>query len=188
MNEQIITTTRAVKTKRLAYALAKKILKNRHQKPAIIIALSGNLGSGKTTFVQGFAKELGIKEIPKSPTFILMQIFPIPPKSYKLKAKSLIHIDAYRLEKPKELIHLGLKEILRDPHNIVIIEWAEKVKALLPKDAIWISFRHAGKDKRHIAIKSQYQKFAPSANSGASPVESKIVGFRPKSQTKSKSK
>src|SRR3990167_1896539 len=177
MNEQIITTTRAVKTKRLAYALAKKILKNRHQKPAIIIALSGNLGSGKTTFVQGFAKELGIKEIPKSPTFILMQIFPIPPKSYKLKAKSLIHIDAYRLEKPKELIHLGLKEILRDPHNIVIIEWAEKVKALLPKDAIWISFRHAGKYKRHIAIKSQYQKFAPSANSGASPVESQIVGF-----------
>ena len=188
MGAKTLITKSGIETKKFATLLTKEIKKGDGKSRAIVIALSGDLGSGKTTFVQGFAKELGIKEIPKSPTFIIMQIFETRIKNYELGIRNLIHIDAYRLEHPKKLLHLGLKKILNDPHNIVIIEWAEKVKALLPKDAIWISFRHAGKDKRHIAIKSQYQKFAPSANSGASPVESQIVGFRPKSQTKSKSK
>ena len=146
-------TKSSAETKKLAAKLSKILAKKHGQKHALVIALSGNLGSGKTTFVQGLAGGLGIKEIPKSPTFILMQIFPIPsPKSYKLKAKSLVHIDAYRLEKPKELLHLGLKEILHDPHNIVVIEWAEKIKKLLPKDTMWIYFKHKGKNKRKIIV------------------------------------
>lgn len=147
-------TKNSSETKKLAISIANEVKKKHDCKNAFILALSGNLGSGKTTFVHGFAKGLGIKELLKSPTFILMQIFSVPPKSYKLKAKSLIHIDAYRLEKPKELLHLGLKEILRDPHNIVVIEWAEKVKKLLSKDTIWIYFKHAGKNKRKIFILS----------------------------------
>src|SRR3990172_1032038 len=71
-NHRTITTTKR-ETQRFAFLLAKKLKKAGHAKLAAVIALSGNLGSGKTTFVQGFAKGLGIKGVPKSPTFILMQ-------------------------------------------------------------------------------------------------------------------
>lgn len=151
-------TKNSSETKKGAAKLAKKLAKKQGQKHALTLALSGNLGSGKTTFVQGFAKGLGIKEIPKSPTFILLQVFPFATpcvaRGQHRLLKSFVHIDTYRLERPKELLHLGLKEILRDPHNIVVIEWAEKVKTLLPKDAMWIKFRHAGRNKREILILS----------------------------------
>lgn len=156
-----INTKSRTETKNFGAKVAKKIKKYAKKNDAIVIALSGNLGSGKTTFVQGFAKGLGFKEIPKSPTFILMQIFPFSKTNYQpldfarggQPATNLIHIDAYRLEKPKELLSLGLKEILRDPHNIVIIEWAEKVKLILPKETIWIYFKYIGAN-RLISIKS----------------------------------
>jgi len=162
MNKRIIITKNRHETQRIAVRLARETAETAMKKSARVIALSGNLGSGKTTFVQGFTKGLGIKEIPKSPTFILMQIFNKPttnnskePSSRALgqqQTTNLIHIDAYRLEKPKELLHLGFKEILRDPHNIVVIEWAEKVKKLLPQNTMWIKFEHAGKNKRLLRV------------------------------------
>lgn len=149
-------TKGGLETKKLAVLLAKNVVSTRHSKSAKVLALSGNLGSGKTTFVQGFARGLGIKEVPKSPTFVLVQIFPFATSDVAngkhRMLKSLVHIDAYRLEKPKELLHLGFKEILRDPHNIVVIEWAEKVKNLLPKNTVRIYFKHAGKNKRMIKL------------------------------------
>ncbi|OHA07176.1 MAG: hypothetical protein A2934_02230 [Candidatus Sungbacteria bacterium RIFCSPLOWO2_01_FULL_47_10] len=180
-NHRTITTTKR-ETQRFAFLLAKKLKKAGHAKLAAVIALSGNLGSGKTTFVQGFAKGLGIKGVPKSPTFILMQTLVIgnqpldaargrqptpgfPSATCRINRSGratnnkrsfvcLVHIDAYRIEKPAELEHLGFKEILKDPHTITVIEWAEKVKELLPKNTMWIYFEHAGKNKRHITIKS----------------------------------
>ena len=80
MQTTTITHNKA-ETQKLATRLAGEIKENSHKGHAIVFALSGNLGAGKTTFVQGFAKALGIKEIPKSPTFILMQIFPIKHKA-----------------------------------------------------------------------------------------------------------
>lgn len=128
----------AVETKAIAAKLAKG-------KSLGVIALSGELGSGKTTFVQGFAKGLGIKEKIISPTFVLMRHHQIPKTE-----KVLFHIDLYRLEKDKEFNDLGITEILNNP-NQVIIEWAEKLKKL-PKGAIKISIKKAGLSRRIIII------------------------------------
>lgn len=114
------------KTKQIAEDLAKKT-KNR------IFALTGELGAGKTIFVQGFAKGLGVKDKIISPTFVLIRQHPIPNT-----LRILYHIDLYRLEDIKSLVSLGLEEILQDPNNIVLIEWAEKAGELLPKDTVQI--------------------------------------------------
>lgn len=109
-------------TKQIAARLAKKI---KHG----IVALSGELGVGKTVFVQGFAKELGIKEKIISPTFVLIRQHQIPNTS-----KFLFHIDLYRLD---ESHGLGLEEIIKSD-NFVLIEWAEKIKKILPEKTKWI--------------------------------------------------
>ena len=119
-------------TKQIAGRLARQITRG-------VIALSGELGAGKTTFVQGFAKGLGIKEKIISPTFVLIRQHPIPKTKKNLPAgrQALFHIDLYRLESVDVEI-LGIDEIIRNPNNIVLIEWAEKIKHLLPKNTYWI--------------------------------------------------
>ena len=107
----------ARKTQKIAQKLAQKIIKSKfRQKNALIIGLQGELGSGKTTFIQGFAKEFGVKRHITSPTFLII-------RSYKLKAisyKLLYHIDTYRIEKIKELNNLDFKKIIADPTNVVL--------------------------------------------------------------------
>ena len=112
-----------------------------------VFALSGELGSGKTTFVQGFAEGLGITARIISPTFILM-------RKYKVGDKDFYHIDLYRLEGniENEVINLGLSDLWEKPENIVVIEWAEKIKNMIPKSAKWIKFENLGGDKRKIII------------------------------------
>lgn len=111
-----------------------------------IFALTGNLGAGKTTFVQGFAKELGIKEKIISPTFILIRQHDIPNTT-----KTLYHIDLYRLDHVKNLGQLGLNEILSDPDNIVFIEWADRYDSL-PTGTIRINITRLKNDRRLITI------------------------------------
>lgn len=110
-----------------------------------VIALTGELGAGKTTFVQGFAKGLGVKEKIISPTFVLIRQHQIP-KSKKM----LFHIDLYRLEGEKHFNDLGLKDFINDSNHLILIEWAEKVKNLLPKNIIWIFFKTVNKQTRSI--------------------------------------
>lgn len=115
---------------------------------AKVIALVGDLGAGKTTFTQGFLKELGVKRRVISPTFLLI-------RRYELKGKSQIpnpkiqtdafHLDCYRIHKPQEMLSLGLREILKNPKHIVLIEWPELVKKYLPKDTMWIEISHPEK-------------------------------------------
>lgn len=109
-----------------------------------VIALVGNLGNGKTTFVQGLARGLGIKSRIISPTFILR-------RDYQGK-KKLCHIDFYRVEKDaeREFRNLGIDELFGSSDTIIVIEWAEKIKSLLPKSTIWISFENKGGDERKI--------------------------------------
>lgn len=127
-------------TKQIAAGLAKNTKSN-------IFALIGELGTGKTTFVQGFAQGLNIKEKIISPTFVLIRQHQIPKSS-----KILYHIDLYRLENTKDILYLGIKEILENPRNIVFIEWAEKIKNLLPKNTIEILFHLTKDDIRKITI------------------------------------
>lgn len=97
-----------------------------------IIALQGNLGAGKTVLAKGIAKGLGIKKIVNSPTFNIMKIYKIPKHPI---LKLLIHIDAYRLKNYKDLINIGSQEYFNRSDSVVIIEWAEKIKKILPKNA-----------------------------------------------------
>lgn len=110
-----------------------------------IIALFGDLGAGKTTFVQGFAKGLGIKDKIISPTFVLI-------RQHKLKKGFLYHIDLYRLEDNLSIKELGIDEIISNPNNLVLIEWAEKMEKNLPKNAIKINLKKLEGDKRLITI------------------------------------
>jgi len=110
-----------------------------------VVALYGELGSGKTTFIQGFARGLGIKQRIVSPTFVFIRQYYLPSKIYHL-----YHIDLYRIEKPEEAKGLGLEEILSDPNAIVAIEWAEKVSDILPEKRIDIKFEVLNENERKI--------------------------------------
>ncbi|OGI69076.1 tRNA (adenosine(37)-N6)-threonylcarbamoyltransferase complex ATPase subunit type 1 TsaE [Candidatus Nomurabacteria bacterium RIFCSPLOWO2_01_FULL_42_20] len=138
-------------TAKLANALLKQVIEKKSgRNRALVIGLCGELGSGKTTFTQELAKLLDIKEHVVSPTFVLMKTYKLRSTNYKL----LIHIDAYRLEKPKELLKLGWRNLIKDPKNLILVEWADKIKKILPKDAIFIYFSHLGRNKRRIEIKT----------------------------------
>lgn len=135
-------------TKKLGKKLAKKILKEPLGKTAKILALTGELGSGKTTFIQGFFRGLELKRAP-SPTFIIMRRSSLKNKKYK----DVFHVDAYRLRKPEELKILEFGEVLKNPKNIVVIEWAEKIKKILLKNTVWLRFRHGKKEnEREISL------------------------------------
>ncbi|OGG50923.1 tRNA (adenosine(37)-N6)-threonylcarbamoyltransferase complex ATPase subunit type 1 TsaE [Candidatus Kaiserbacteria bacterium RIFCSPHIGHO2_01_FULL_54_36] len=114
------------------------------ERSATVVALSGELGAGKTTFVQGAAKALGITEQVTSPTFVLEKIYQLEgqpfDKAQGKKFERLIHIDAYRLKSAHELEILGWETLLQDPANLILIEWPERVQEAIPKDAILITF------------------------------------------------
>ncbi len=140
--------------------MAKENLGKELKRTAFVLGLEGDLGGGKTTFLQGFARGLGIKEKVLSPTFVLMKKFQIPPYQSKHgtgqanpELQSFYHIDCYRIQESKEILDLGFKKMISDPLGIVAIEWADRIKKVLPKDAIWIKFRFIGKNKREILIK-----------------------------------
>ena len=116
-------------------------------KPGSAVAFSGDLGSGKTTFIKGIALGLGLKnpDEVKSPTFALMHIYPtkIP----------LYHFDLYRLESLKEIETIGFEEFITDPKVISCIEWAEKAAKLLPDETFYIQIELSGENSRKIEIK-----------------------------------
>lgn len=113
---------------------------------AQVLCLYGDLGSGKTTFSQGVAKELGIQTRLLSPTFIIVRRYEIADERF------LYHVDLYRLNNEDELAALGFSEILADPNAIIIIEWAEKLDTLLPKKRIDVRFKTLEDDKHEITI------------------------------------
>lgn len=113
-----------------------------------VITLSGDLGAGKTTFAQGLAEALGVKEVANSPTFAIMKVYQFKNKNIT----SLCHIDAYRLEKPEELINIGFDDYQGHPQVITIIEWPEKVPGAITKNAIKVTIGHLGENVREIEI------------------------------------
>jgi tRNA threonylcarbamoyladenosine biosynthesis protein TsaE len=143
----------AAKTKRLGEKLAKAIL-YRTKKDVVVIALRGDLGAGKTTFAQGFARGLGIKKKPNSPTFVVMRRYPIrADKKSSMRFKNFYHIDAYRIKKPDTLLSPGFKKVFSEPENIVVVEWPENIKKNLPHKMIRIEFRHGKREhERNIKI------------------------------------
>lgn len=165
-----IITKNPQETQKLAEKIAKDLLKKGRSKEedmAIIIALEGDLGGGKTTFVQGFVKGLRVKEKILSPTFVLVKRFILRPafrqrlrrgeqsQGDKIKNKNFsnfYHIDCYRIKNSREILDLNFEEIIRNPRNIVIIEWADRIKEILPKKRINIRFEWIGEKERRIKI------------------------------------
>ena len=151
-----IITSSSKETKKLGFVLAFTLEKEPiNSKQALVIALKGDLGSGKTTFIQGLARGLKVKENILSPTFVILKEFPInfsaqgrPTSGWK----NLYHIDAYRLKNSEELLELGFKDLIRNPENLIVIEWADKVRKILPKEILKIEFENLGKNKRKIII------------------------------------
>ena len=126
-------------TRRLAVSLTPML------RPGDVVSLGGDLGAGKTTFVQGLAVGLGVPDRVTSPTFVLM-------KEYLGGRYPLIHMDVYRLERMQEVVDLGYDEFL-DPSHIVVVEWGDMVEPLLPKDHLSIEMRYGqGESRREIAL------------------------------------
>jgi len=151
---QVFITNSFTQTQNLGKKFAEKL------KTGGILALYGNLGSGKTTFVQGLAKGLGIKQKIISPTFIIIRKYNIRLKIKDLRINNFYHIDLYRIESEKDVKELGLEEILEDPNNIIAIEWPEKIEKILPKKRVNLYFEYlpAGRqglehDKRKVILK-----------------------------------
>ncbi len=115
-----------------------------------VVALQGDLGAGKTAFTQEVGKLLGITEGMQSPTFVIMKIYPIDFKGFK----NFIHIDAYRLEHESELLHLGWQELIREPENLIFIEWPERVAGIMPESAKTINFTFIDEVTREITHES----------------------------------
>ena len=129
-------------------ALAKKILidaRERSSGRASVIALEGELGAGKTTLTQAIARELGVQDLIKSPTFVLM-------KQYTVPGGTLYHLDCYRLKDEKDCETLGLVALFDNPANTLIIEWADRVRNILPPHRLTVRIDHVHETTRSITI------------------------------------
>ena len=147
----ILKTQNNQETQAFGKKFAKKL------KGGEILALVGELGSGKTVFVKGVAKGLGIKETITSPTFVLLRQYSVPLILRSSDTLSLIHLDLYRL-KNNEIDSLGLSDYLGKKEYICVIEWAEKIKNKLKRfgnKVVWIKFEYIDENMRKINIKFQ---------------------------------
>jgi len=145
--KEIITKT-AQETKKIGQDLAEKIAKSKSKNnQALAIGLEGELGSGKTTFIQGLARGLGIKEPITSPTFVILKMIELEGGNWEY----FYHIDCYRINNSDDLLDLDFKEIINQP-SIVVIEWAERVKEILPKNTRWIRFEYLSQNERKITL------------------------------------
>lgn len=134
-------------TEKISKDFLEKINFNLHTN-AFVVGLYGDLGSGKTTFVQRFAKNLGVKEFVTSPTFVIEKVYDIEHKDFD----KLVHIDAYRLDSANELLTLGWEKLFENPKNLILIEWPEKVKEILPENHAKVKFRFLSENEREIEI------------------------------------
>ena len=143
MKTQIVKTSSAEETTKLAADILTRL------RPGDCLALTGDLGSGKTTFVKGLADALGVKGPVTSPTFLILKTYPTKDPAIK----RLVHVDAYRLESADDLVEVGFSDEINEPGTAAVVEWAEKVKDALPASkTIWIKIKIGQKDDRIFEI------------------------------------
>ncbi|MBU9888592.1 MAG: tRNA (adenosine(37)-N6)-threonylcarbamoyltransferase complex ATPase subunit type 1 TsaE [Candidatus Omnitrophica bacterium] len=135
-----------IQTGSAAETIAFAELFSRRLGPGSVLCLQGSLGSGKTTFVKGLARGLGLERVDqvKSPTFVLMHV-------YRAKVP-LYHFDCYRVNSLEELENIGFEDFVNDPKAITCVEWAEKASSLIPTRAIGIQFEILRGPRRRITI------------------------------------
>lgn len=132
--------------------LAKKLLEDfsaRESAGALVVGLVGELGVGKTILVKYLLRELKVSVSVLSPTFVLMKNYDLAGKRFK----KAIHVDCYRLEDPATALRaLGFGEILKDTNNLVLVEWAEKIKDVLPADTLWVELVYGEGEERTVRV------------------------------------
>jgi len=139
------TVSTAEETERVAAELARTL------RPGDVVALDGELGSGKTSFVRGLASGLGCDGVVNSPTFVRMQ-------HYTGDGGELVHIDAYRFEGEADLAQLGWDELLDGGRAVIAIEWAARVAHALPERRVDVTLAYADGDARTIRIRDRRQE------------------------------
>jgi tRNA threonylcarbamoyladenosine biosynthesis protein TsaE len=129
--------------------------------PGSVVALIGELGGGKTTFVRGLVRGLGFENRVVSPTFTVMRMYKRKVKSEKSKVKSVVqnskiervyHIDLYRMTSREDLKTLDFVDMVQDSQAVMLIEWPELAEGLLPEERMEVRFEHMGEEKRKITI------------------------------------
>jgi tRNA threonylcarbamoyladenosine biosynthesis protein TsaE len=111
-----------------------------------LFCLEGDLGTGKTCFVQGLGRGLGVPGAIHSPTFILAN-------EHRGGRLSLFHLDVYRMNGAEEAIGIGLDDYVSSD-GVCVVEWAEKIRGALPRDHMWIAFRHLDANKRGLLLEA----------------------------------
>jgi len=139
--KQVFHTSSPTKTQELAHSFAASLV------PGSVLALSGPLGAGKTTFIQALAQGLGVTQRLTSPTFVILKQYPSP----QLPG-FFYHLDLYRLTATDDLNSLGLKELLVESGHIFAIEWPQIALSLLPKDTYYFDFHSTGELNRQITL------------------------------------
>lgn len=138
LSTEKITSTNVERTHALGAQLGRVV------RSGDVVALQGDLGAGKTNFVQGLAQGLGITEDVSSPTFILAN-------EYLGGRLPLYHIDAYRVENAAEAEGFGLDDYLTGD-GVTVVEWAERVRAALPHDLLWIEMEYRDETTRALTV------------------------------------
>lgn len=137
-----IITKDSTETKKIAAKIGQRL------QSGDILALEGDLGSGKTTFTQGLAKALGVKSRVLSPTFTILRQYKIENNKFNI----LNHFDCYRINGPDDLESLDITDLWSRQEALTIIEWPERIAGILPKTALKISFETLSGDNRKITL------------------------------------
>lgn len=161
MTETIITRS-AAETEAAGERLAARLT------GGTVLCLSGDLGGGKTTFMKGLARACGVATPITSPTFLVEAIYKgkrqkssarpsyrgLSPRgsAEPAKGKNVYHFDVYRVKDSAEILALGWEEVLADPGGLVVVEWAERIKDILPPRCLWVRFKFIDADTREIEI------------------------------------
>ena len=145
--EHLVVITESEEETRTLGAVLGRVLR-----PGDVVALHGNLGAGKTRFVQGIARGMGIERPVTSPTFILMNVYRAP------DGRVLCHVDSYRLHDPvEEGYQMGLDQQLRG-RDVCVVEWAERVRELLPADHLWVHIAFVDDETRRITLMARGER------------------------------
>jgi len=139
--ERVVVTKGPEETVRVGEELAGEL------REGDVVALVGELGTGKTTLVKGIAQGLFVREAVISPSFILA-------RTYQGRVP-LHHLDAYRVTDPEELQEVGLTELLPPEEGITVVEWADRVAELIPPGSLWIHLEHLDEGRRKLTLHRQ---------------------------------
>jgi tRNA threonylcarbamoyladenosine biosynthesis protein TsaE len=140
-----VVTETAEDTRKVAEALAELLV------PGDVVSLTGDLGAGKTTFVQGAARGLGVTDQVASPTFVLVREYRGDVPVY--------HLDVYRLDRMQEVIDLGFEDLL-DPAGVVFVEWGDAILPLLPDEHLRVELRSQDGDARRLSFTGRGVRWA----------------------------